>query len=115
MRILFPLLLSCLIAGCNALEPMPGHFTQNLSLVEMNVMLDKHLTPGMALEEAQAFLKKEDFTYVHAKELNPGVQTIRFIRRDQTDFWVEQFWAVTIEASQGKLVRYTVKTESVKQ
>ena len=105
----------CLLAGCSAVGPLPGHFTQNLSPDQMTVILDRHLKPGMPIEEAQAFLKKEDFTYVHAKEHTAGVQTIRFTRRDQIDFWEEQFWAVTLEATQGKLARYTVKSESVKQ
>lgn len=115
MRILNPLLLTCLFVGCSAVGPLPGHFTQNLSSDQMTVILDKHLKPGMPIEEVEAFLKKEEFTYVHTKERTPGVQTIRFIRRDQLDFWEEQFWAVTLEATQGKLARYTVKSENVKQ
>jgi hypothetical protein len=115
MRILISLLLTCLFAGCSAVGPLPGHFTQNLSQNQMTVVLDRHLKAGMPLEEVQAFLKKEEFTYVHAKESNPGVQALRYTRRDQLDFWEEQFWTVTVETSQGKLVRYTVKSESVKQ
>ncbi len=111
MRMLFLLIISCLFAGCNAVGPLPGHFTQNLSQDQMTVVLDKHLQPGMPLEEAQAFLKKEEFGYVHTQELRPGIQSIRYTRRDQIDFWVEQFWAVTLDVSQGKLERYAVKSE----
>lgn len=111
MRIPTALLLSCLFAGCNAVGPLPGHFTQNLSQNQMTIVLDKHLQPGMPLEEAQAFLKKEEFVYVHAQELRPGTQSIRYIRRDQIDFWVEQCWTVTLDVSQGKLERYAVKSE----
>ena len=105
-------LLCCLFAGCSAVGPMPGHFTQDLSQNQMTIVLDKHLKPGTPLEEAQSFLKKEEFVYIHGHETTPGTQSIRYTRHDQTDFWSEQVWTVTLEVSQGKLMSYTVKSSS---
>ena len=115
MRLQSLVLICCLFVGCSAVGPMPGHFTQDLSQSQMATVLDKYLKPGTPLEDAQAFMKREEFVHVHGQEVSPGIQSIRYTRHDQTDFWSEQVWTVTLEVSQGKLTRYTVKGSSNNQ
>lgn len=114
MRILTPLFLTCLLAGCNAIGAMPGHLTQNANQAQMKTLLDQNLKPGMPMTEAQAFLKKEEFTFGMAKEHNPGVEVLKFNRRDPIDFWTDQAWSVTLEGSQGKLTSYKLTGEADK-
>jgi hypothetical protein len=115
MRFFTPLfLLTCLLAGCNAVGPMPGHLTQNVNSAQMKAMLDQNLKPGMPMTEAQNFLKKEEFTFGLSKEQTPGVETVKYNRRDPIDFWTDQAWSVTLEGAQGKLVSYKLSGEADK-
>lgn len=93
---------------------MPGHLTQNVNAAQMKTMLDQNLKPGMTMTEAQAFLKKEEFTFGLAREQSPGVETVKYLRRDPIDFWTDQAWAVTLEGSQGKLTSYKLTGEADK-
>ncbi|MFT3881640.1 MAG: hypothetical protein QM703_18500 [Gemmatales bacterium] len=113
MRILTPLFLTCLLAGCNAVGPMPGHLTQNVNQAQMKAMLDQNLKPGMPLSEAEAFLRKEEFTPGMAHH-QPGVESLKYNRRDPIDFWTDQAWSVTLEGSQGKLTSYKLSGEADK-
>lgn len=104
----------CFTLGCNAVGPMPGHLTQNVNQDQMSAMLETHLKPGMPMTEAQAFLQKEEFTYGYKKQHMTGSEAVKFTRNDPIDFWTDQTWVVTLEGSQGKLVRYQVKSETEK-
>ncbi|HQR09191.1 MAG TPA: hypothetical protein PLN21_20385 [Gemmatales bacterium] len=114
MRILTPLLLTCLLAGCNAVGPMPGHLTQNVNAAQMKTMLDQNLKPGMAMTEAESFMKKEEFTYGYMKQHMTGNEAVKYTRKDPIDFWTDQNWTVTLEGSQGKLTSYKLSGEAEK-
>lgn len=76
----------------------------------MTAAMEQQFKPGMTLNEACAFLKKEGFTVGHLDAGESGADSITFTRRDQVDFWVHQDWTIRLESRQGRLESHSIKT-----
>lgn len=77
---------------------------------QLTAAMEQKLKPGMTLDEAYAFLKKEGFTVGHLDAGESGTDSISFTRREQVDFWVHQDWTIRLEGHQGRLESHSIKT-----
>jgi hypothetical protein len=109
MKMLSLVLVCNLMAGCHVLSPMPGDLTRDLSQEQMTVAMEQHLKPGMTIDDARAFLKKEGYTVGNIDVAEANSESITFTRREQIDFWVHQDWTIKLDCHQGRVSSHSIK------
>lgn len=104
------ILLFCLLTGCHVISPLPGQLTQSVSEDQITGILEKHLKPGISVDEAHAFLRSEDFERRDENDSKSPICEIWYSRRDQVDFWIHQDWRLCLVCHGGKLQSFSLKS-----